>query len=98
MCQDRYWPLTRAQQDTLLGLPVATFDADPGSRAIAFAEIYYLHGDSALARSWGDSAQRFFDVSRRARPDPQYVGLMGLGLAYAGRYGGAATAGPCRRE
>ncbi len=93
MYQDRYWILTRAQQDTLLGLPVATFDGDPGSRAIAFAEIHYLRGDSALARSWGDSAQRLFEVSRRASPDPQYVGLTGLGLAYAGRYREAVQAG-----
>lgn len=93
MYLDRYWVLTRAQQDTLLGLPVAKFDGDPGSRAIAFAEIYYLRGDSALARSWGDSAQRMFAVARRTSPDAQYDGLMGLGLAYAGRYREAVQEG-----
>jgi serine/threonine-protein kinase len=87
MYQDRYWILTRVQQDTLFTLPVATFDNDPGSRALAFAEIYFLRGDSALARSWGDSAQRYFRAASQANPsDAQYQGLMGLGLAYAGRY------------
>ncbi|HET7621144.1 MAG TPA: protein kinase [Gemmatimonadaceae bacterium] len=92
--QDRYWVLTREQQDTLFTLPVATFDNDPGSRALAFAETYYLRGDTALARSWGDSAQRHFRVAGRANPsNAQYQGLIGIGLAYAGHYREAVREG-----
>ncbi len=92
--QDRYWILTRAQQDTVLKLPAAPFDGDPGSRALVHAEIHYLRGDTSLARSWGDSAQRLFATALRSRPsNPEYLGLRGIALAYAGRYREAAQVG-----
>ncbi|HEU6452877.1 MAG TPA: tetratricopeptide repeat protein, partial [Gemmatimonadaceae bacterium] len=92
--QDRYWILTRAQQDTVLELPVAPFDGDPGSRALVRAEIHYLRGDTALARSWGDSAQRLFAAALSSRPsNAEYLGLRGIALAYAGRHREAAQVG-----
>ncbi|HET8649312.1 MAG TPA: protein kinase [Gemmatimonadales bacterium] len=100
---DRFWVLTPEQQDTVLTLPLALFDGDPGAQAMVFAEIYHVRGNTALAKRWGDSAATAFQAEAKATPsDPQLPALVGLGMAYAGRYTeavpwverGLAQAGP----
>ena len=82
---DLVWVLDAPRQALVLAAPVTAFDNDKGSWAMVRAEIYWLRGDSALARVWGDSAAVAFDAQSKAAPnDAQLYALKGVAFAYAG--------------
>ena len=83
---DLVWVIDPPRQALVLAAPLAAFDNDKGSWALARAEIYWLRGDSALARAWGDSAAAAFDLQSKGAPEEaQLHALKGVSLAYAGR-------------
>ncbi|HET7372790.1 MAG TPA: hypothetical protein VFJ20_05370, partial [Gemmatimonadaceae bacterium] len=84
--QDLYWVLDDSQQQQLLALPASAFDNDRGTWAMVRAQTYYLRGDRARARAYGDSAQAEFARHIHDAPDDgQQHALRGLALAYAGQ-------------
>ncbi len=84
--QDMAWVLDSASQRTLITLDPSKFDNDRATWALVRAQTYTLFGENALARAWGDSAVREFEIQLRPLPrDPQLNVLRGLALAYAGR-------------
>ncbi|HEU4628487.1 MAG TPA: protein kinase [Gemmatimonadaceae bacterium] len=95
MYQDLYWVLDRAQQDTVLALPPAVFaiDGDQAARALAYAQILHQRGDTAAARRWADSARVSYEALAQESPENvQLPSLIGLALAYEGRYADAVRA------
>jgi eukaryotic-like serine/threonine-protein kinase len=83
--EDLYWVLDDAQQRRLLTLPPSVYDGDRGTWAIVRAQTYWLRGDTAKARVYGDSAQLVFADQLRVAPgDARHV-QRGLALAYLGR-------------
>ena len=83
--EDLYWVLNDAQQRRLLTLPPSAYDGDRGTWAIVRAQTYWLRGDTAKARMYGDSAQLVFADQLRVAPgDARHV-QRGLALAYLGR-------------
>ena len=87
MYGDLYWLLSPAQQDTVLGLPVADFDDDAGGRALVFAQIHRDRGDTAESVKWARAARREYEaMDEEERADPQISGLIGLTLSYEGRH------------
>jgi len=83
--EDLYWVLDDGQQRRLLTLPPSVYDGDRGTWAIVRAQTYWLRGDTAKARVYGDSAQLVFADQLRAAPgDARHV-QRGLALAYLGR-------------
>ena len=82
---DLVWVLDAPRQALVLAAPPAAFDNDRAAWALARAEIYWLRGDSALTRAWGDTAAAAFDAQSKAAPDDaQLYALKGVALAYAG--------------
>jgi serine/threonine-protein kinase len=91
---DLYWTLTDAQQRFLLRLPPSAYDDDRGTWGLALAGTSWIRGDTASARSYGDSARVAFRKQLEAVPDdPQLRTLYGLSLAYAGYYPDAIREG-----
>jgi tetratricopeptide (TPR) repeat protein len=91
---DLYWVLTDAQQRFLLRMSPSAFDNDRGSWGLALAGASWVRGDTASARSYGDSARVAFRKQLEAVPDdPQLRTLYGLSLAYAGYYPDAIREG-----
>lgn len=91
---DFYWILDRAQQDSVLRMPVARFDGDSAGRALVLAQIYHQRRDTVQAVRWGAEAARLMEgVLRREAPDPQYHALQGVALAIQGKRGEATRAG-----
>jgi eukaryotic-like serine/threonine-protein kinase len=78
------WALDDAQQQLLLRLPPAAFDDDRGNWAMVRAQVYWLRGDRAAARAWGDTARVGFEAQLRVAEDYQRRGFLGLALAYTG--------------
>jgi serine/threonine-protein kinase len=84
---DLGWVLDDAGQRLVLSLGPEAFDGDRAAQAIVRAQLYGWRGDMALARAWGDSAARLFRPQVRESPgDAQRHSMLGLSLAYAGRY------------
>ncbi len=91
---DLYWVLTDAQQRFLLRMSPAAFDDDRGTWGLALAGASWIRGDTASARSYGDSARVAFRKQLEAVPDdPQLRTLYGLALAYTGNYQDAIREG-----
>ncbi|HET6579837.1 MAG TPA: protein kinase [Gemmatimonadales bacterium] len=89
-----YWALTRDQQDLVLRLPPSAFDDDRGAWALSLAGIYWLRGDTARVRTYGDSARiAMLEQVRDAPDDGQLHVLLGSALAYAGRNADAVREG-----
>jgi serine/threonine-protein kinase len=89
-----YWALTRDQQDLVLRLPPSAFDDDRGAWALSLAGIYWLRGDAARVRTYGDSARiAMLEQVRDAPDDGQLHVLLGSALAYAGRKADAVREG-----
>jgi eukaryotic-like serine/threonine-protein kinase len=87
---DLGWLLDADDARLVLTLGPDAFDGDRAVQAIVRAQLYGWQGDSALARTWGDSAAREFALQLRTVPkDPQQHVLRGLALAYAGHAGEA---------
>jgi serine/threonine protein kinase/tetratricopeptide (TPR) repeat protein len=82
---DLAWVLDDAQQQLLLSQPVARFDDDRASWAIVRAQVFWLRGDQAAARAWGDTARAAFEAQLRDTPDDYQRHIFrGLSLAYMG--------------
>jgi tetratricopeptide (TPR) repeat protein len=80
------WVLDEEQKDLLLRLPQSAFDDDPATRAICFAQAYWIMRDSANARLQAELARKTFEEQVRQAPDDaQRRVFLGLSLAYLGR-------------
>ena len=83
---DMGWVLDGASEQQVLALGPEEFDDDRATWALVRAQQYHWRGDTALARAWGDSANREGARQLRDRPgDAQMHVLRGLALAYAGK-------------
>ncbi len=88
------WALERPHQDRLLQLAPELFDNERPAWAIVRANLYWLRGDRAKMRMWGDTAEKAFAaVLREAPDDAQQTAVHGVALAYAGRYDEAIRQG-----
>ena len=91
---DLVWVLDQAQQQLLLRLRPSAFDDDRITWGLALAQIHALHGDTAKARVYADSARLVIQDQLVEAPDNAVRhALLGLALAYAGRRGEAIQAG-----
>ena len=82
---DLYWVLTDAQQALLLTLPPSAFDNDRATWAAVRMQTFWLRGDKAEARAYADSARMAYETWN-APDDPQFHELIGVALAYLGRF------------
>jgi serine/threonine-protein kinase len=81
-----YWVLTPELQDLMLRLPPSAFGDDRAAWGLALAGLFWVRGDKAHARIYGDSARLEYAEQAKAAPrDPQIQVLLGLASAYAGR-------------
>jgi tetratricopeptide (TPR) repeat protein len=84
---DLYWPLDSAEQARLVTLRPDAFDDDPPTWALVLTQVYAVRGDRARTRIYADSARAGFVTEVAATPaDDQRHLLLGLSLAYLGRY------------
>jgi tetratricopeptide (TPR) repeat protein len=91
---DTYWVLDGPQQRHLLQLTPSAFDDNRGLWGLALAETYALHGHTAQARVYADSARLAFQQQLQASPqDAQLHSLLGLALAYLGQKAAAIREG-----
>jgi serine/threonine-protein kinase len=87
------WTLEPADLDLLVSLSPAEFGDDRAGWGLCLAMGWALKGDSARSRAYADSGRVGFEQQLRASPgNHQAYGLMGLDLAYAGRYDEAVAA------
>jgi serine/threonine protein kinase/tetratricopeptide (TPR) repeat protein len=87
------WTLEPADLDLLVSLSPSEFGDDRAGWGLCLAMGWALKGDTARSRALADSARIGFEQLLRANPrNDQAYGLMGLGLAYAGRYDEAVAA------
>jgi serine/threonine-protein kinase len=87
------WTLEPADLDLLVSLSPAEFGDDRAGWGLCLAMGWALKGDTARSRAYADSARTGYEQLLRANPrNAQAYGLMGLGLAYAGRYDEAVAA------
>jgi serine/threonine-protein kinase len=83
---DMYWVLDDDDQARLQALPVSDYDGDRVSWAWVRSQLYALHGDSARAHAWADTARVASDEQLREAPnDAQRHTVRGLILASLGR-------------
>ncbi len=79
------WILSDEQQQRALTLSPAEFGGDRGQWGIALAQVYYLRGNRARARGYGDSAASVLRaVATYAPRTPWIHSAFGRALAYAG--------------
>jgi len=91
---DLGWVLDDAGQRLVLSLGPEAFDGDRATWGIVRAQLHAWRGDSAQARVWADTAQRYFTAQLRDTPDDaQRHVVRGLALAYAGRNAEAIAEG-----
>ncbi|MGE5230452.1 MAG: TPR end-of-group domain-containing protein, partial [Deltaproteobacteria bacterium] len=91
---DLGWALDEPQQQLLLRLPAGAYDNDHGTWGGVAAQVYYLRGDSAMARIYADSGRAGYAETLKATPDdPQRRVFLGLMLAYLGRKADAVREG-----
>ena len=91
---DLGWALDEPQQQLLLRLPAGAYDNDRGTWGGVAAQVYYLRGDSAMARVYADSGRAGYSETLKATPDdPQRRVFLGLMLAYLGRKAEAVREG-----
>ena len=88
------WLLSDAQQRLLLTLPPSAFEDDRANWGFVLAQLHALRGQSALARAFADSARMAYEKSIAAVPDDgQQHALLGLTLAFQGRFDQAVREG-----
>jgi serine/threonine-protein kinase len=88
------WALDPPHQDRVLQLGPEHFDGERAGWALVRANLYWLRGDRAKMRAWGDTAEKAFAAVLRGAPDDaQQTVLRGVALAYAGRYDEAIREG-----
>ncbi len=95
--EDLIWTLDDERQRILLGLTPADLDGGRADWALALAETYWLRGDRARARVYGDTAAGAYtaqlsDWGNRADRG-QVVALRAMALAYNGRTAEATAEG-----
>ena len=91
---DLGWALDEPQQQLLLRLPAGAYDNDRGTWGGVAAQVYYLRGDSTMARIYADSGRAGYAETLEATPDdPQRHVFLGLMLAYLGRKADAVREG-----
>jgi serine/threonine protein kinase/Tfp pilus assembly protein PilF len=88
------WTLERGDLDLLSSLSPEPFGGERTDWGLALAQVWALKGDSARARMYADTARVAFQqmISRSTRDDQNFA-LLGLSLAYLGRYAEAIAAG-----
>jgi tetratricopeptide (TPR) repeat protein len=88
------WTLERGDLDLLCSLSPEPFGGERTDWGLALAQAWALKGDSARARMYADTARAAFQhlVNRSTRNDQDFA-LLGLSLAYLGRYEEAIAAG-----
>ena len=83
------WALDDEQQQALLALTPADLDGGKADWALALAEVSWLRGDAAQARSYGEVAAAAYaqvlEGWEQAGEREQVMILRAYGLAYAGR-------------
>jgi serine/threonine-protein kinase len=83
---DFYWVLEDDQQRLLLRLSPAPFGGDRAAWGFALAQTHALRGDTALARSYADSARLVLETRLRDTPrDVPTHASLGLAFALMGR-------------
>ena len=90
------WVLASSDMRRLLALGPEAFVDGASGRALVRARHYYLQGDTARMRQWGDSAQRLRRLELRDVPDDTRV-MTGLASAEAFLGRGAAALELARR-
>ena len=88
------WALDQTDRALVLTLPPSAFDNDRGSWGSTRAQLYWLAGDSAIARRYADSARAAYDSQLKATPDAFTLQMQrGLALAYLGQHAAAVRDG-----
>ena len=90
---DYFWVLDDEQQRLLLRLTPGPFDDDPMSWGLALAQTAALRGDAAKTREYAEAARAAAEAQLRETPDALRHTLLGLTLAYLGRYAEAVREG-----
>jgi len=87
------WTLEPRDLDLLSRLSPEPFGGQRSDWGLALAQAWALKGDTARSRIYADSARLAFEQMVRLTPrNDQSVGLLGLSLAYLGRYDEAIAA------
>ena len=87
------WTLEPRDLDLLSRLSPEPFGGQRSDWGMALAQAWALKGDTARSRIYADSARLAFEQMVRLTPrNDQSVGLLGLSLAYLGRYDEAIAA------
>jgi tetratricopeptide (TPR) repeat protein len=88
------WLLSDAQQRQLLTLSPSAFEGDRANWSLVRTQVHALRGETALARTYADSARLAYEETIRSTPDAgQQYGLLCLALAFQGRKDDAIRAG-----
>jgi TolB-like protein len=83
---DLYWVLEDEQQRLLLRLSPAAFADSRGDWGLALAGTYILRGDTALGRTYADSARLALEAQLRGAPENSMLhAVHGVVLGYLGR-------------
>jgi TolB-like protein/predicted Ser/Thr protein kinase len=91
---DLMWVFNEAQKRLCLNLPLEAFAGNAAARALVFAQIHYLDGNAARARTEAAISEREFAKQIQDAPnDPQIHVLHGQALAFLGRPEEAAREG-----
>ena len=81
------WTLNPSDLDLLVSLSPEEFGGDRAEWGLCLAQVWALKGDSARARVYADSGLAAYEELIRANPrNDQAYALVGLTLAYLGRY------------
>jgi eukaryotic-like serine/threonine-protein kinase len=87
------WTLEPRDLDLLSRLSPEPFGGQRSDWGLALAQAWALKGDTARSRIYADSARLEFEHMVRLTPrNDQNMGLLGLSLAYLGRYDEAVVA------
>jgi serine/threonine-protein kinase len=87
------WTLDPGDLDLLTRLSPDAFGGVRSDWGLGLTQAWALKGDTAKARIYADSARLAFeDMVRQSPQSDQNFGLLGLSLAYLGRYDQAVTA------
>jgi tetratricopeptide (TPR) repeat protein len=87
------WTLPPADVDVLVSLSPEDFGGDRSEWGLCLAMGWALKQDTARARVYADSGRLGYEALLRANPrNDQGWGLLGLTLAYLGRYDDAIAA------